>query len=126
MNAQESDNSRCRVLVVDDDHDGADSLAEVLRLIYCIDSDVAYDGQTACSIARSRHPQTVVLDLELRLESGFDVADSLLNASPSHPPRLVAVTGNAQLQARAADDARFAGSLIKPPDLPALVRLIEH
>jgi two-component sensor histidine kinase len=61
------------VLVVDDNRDGADSLAELLTFLGH-HVDVAYDGPSALEKIRTDPPNVVVCDLGLPGMSGYDIA----------------------------------------------------
>ena len=65
-----------RVLVVDDDHDSADSLAMLLS-IHGYETRTAYDGPTALQIAGEFRADLVLLDLGMPLMGGIQVARRL-------------------------------------------------
>ncbi|MCC6173303.1 MAG: response regulator, partial [Gammaproteobacteria bacterium] len=108
---------RCRrLLIVDDNVDAADSLAQMLRLAG-FETRVAYDGRTAIEIAELMRPDAVLLDLGLPLMSGHDVARRLRGQPWGHDLRLIAVTGWGQEDDRARSrDAGFDEHLTKPVD----------
>jgi CheY-like chemotaxis protein len=60
----EADTGRLRVLVVDDNEDGADSFAQLVK---CWGADVwvAYDAASALPVARALRPHVVLLDLAM-------------------------------------------------------------
>ena len=65
-----------RVLVVDDNHDGAAVLAETLReLGYLV--EIAHDGPSALEIARRFKPQIALLDIGLPVMDGYELAGQL-------------------------------------------------
>ena len=85
--ASAGDSGPCRVLLVDDNVNGARILAEVLRTSgYLV--DLAHDGPAALEIARVNHPEVVFLDIGLPGMNGYEVARRLRrqhgfeNASP--------------------------------------------
>lgn len=82
------------VLVVDDNKDAADSLAELVRL-FGHEVHVACDGATAVELARSCPPELVLCDIGLPGMDGYQVARGLL-AELHDKPMLVAVTGYSQ------------------------------
>ena len=65
-----------RVLLVDDDRDVADSLAEVFRLLD-YDVRVAYSGEGALGIAGRYRPDVVVLDVNMPGMNGLQAAREL-------------------------------------------------
>ena len=116
--------ARNHVLVVDDDRDCADSLAEVLRVCFEIEAEPAYGGHLALNAARAHPPAAIVLDLDMPLVDGFKTANDLLMAFPDDPPSLIAVTGNPDLWRDASNERRFSGALLKPPDAQELARVL--
>ena len=116
---------RCRrLLIVDDNVDAADSLAQMLRLAG-FETRVAYDGRTAIEIAELMRPDAVLLDLGLPLMSGHDVARRLRGQPWGHDLRLIAVTGWGQEDDRARSrDAGFDEHLTKPVDPEVLLEAI--
>jgi len=115
-----------RLLVVDDNIDAADSLAQMLRLAG-FETRVAYDGRTALEIAELMHPDVALLDLGLPLLSGYDVARRLRDEPWGRDLRLIAVTGWGQEGDRARSrDAGFDEHLTKPVDPEVLIEAILH
>ncbi|WP_242343364.1 PocR ligand-binding domain-containing protein [Anaeromyxobacter terrae] len=111
------------VLVVDDNVDAADSLAELVQL-FGHQTEVAYDGPTALAMARANPPDVVLCDLGLPGMSGYDVARAL-RAGGSNGVRLVAVSGYAQPDdLKRATDAGFDGHVAKPPDPGVIERIL--
>jgi signal transduction histidine kinase len=108
-----------RVLVVDDNHDGAQVLAETLReLGYLV--EIAHDGPSALEIAKRFRPQIALLDIGLPMMDGYELASQLREqAVPGI--RLVAVTGYGQETDRIRSaKAGFSAHLVKPVDLNVL------
>jgi CheY-like chemotaxis protein len=93
------------LLVADDDHDNADQLALLLQTVLQCEVVTAYDGGDALVQALARPPVAMILDMEMPVLSGAQVAKQVRAACPK-PPLLVAVSGNAAaldaLQAAAA------------------------
>jgi PAS domain S-box-containing protein len=113
-----------RVLVVDDNADAAESLADLLRLRGHV-VDVAYDGPGALAKLDADGPDTVLCDVGLPGMSGYDIARAV-RARPSSAVRLVALTGYAQPEdVRRAMEAGFDAHLAKPPDPEELERVLE-
>ncbi len=107
-----------RVLVVDDNVDAAEMLAEVLRASGYAAS-VAHDGPVALELARSSPPDIVLIDIGLPVMDGYELARRLrgmLNRA-----RLIAVTGYGQQGDRdRSRDAGFDAHLVKPVSLDVL------
>jgi CheY-like chemotaxis protein len=82
------------VLVVDDNQDAADSLAQLLRHSGH-QVDIAYNGMSALARVRSSCPEIVLCDLGLPELSGYDFAKAIRRECP-HTIRLVAISGYAQ------------------------------
>ena len=114
--------SGLRVLVVDDNRDAADTLADVLRSAGC-DVTTAYDGMAALDRIRQQTPQVVVMDIGMPKMSGYDVARAAA-ALPSKP-FLIALTGWGQESDRAAAlGAGFNRHFTKPVQPEALIQLL--
>jgi PAS domain S-box-containing protein len=113
----------CRVLVVDDSQDGADSLAMVIRSLGA-QARVAYDGQSALAAVAADPPDLVLLDLGMPGMDGFEVA-AALRATPSGAGlRLVALTGyGSEEERRRTSAAGFDDHCVKPVD-PARLRVL--
>jgi len=131
-----------RVLVVDDNLDAAETLAELLCL-WGYDVETAMDGERGLAAAERFAPDLVLLDIGLPGIDGYEVARRLRRAempdaprgrNPDHSEReglqpliLVAVTGYGQ-----ADDhqrskaAGFDYHLAKPVDPDSLRELISR
>lgn len=81
-----------RVLVVDDNADVADTLAETLRISQH-EVEVAYHGRAALQLAREFKPDVVICDIGLPEMSGYDVARAFRADPQLSALRLVALTG---------------------------------
>jgi CheY-like chemotaxis protein len=115
---------RHRVLVVDDNVDTAESLAQLAEM-FGHEVEVAYDGPSALRKARAAPPTVVLCDIGLPGMSGYDVARALRNEPALAQVQLVAVSGYAQPEDRkAAAEAGFDGHLAKPVDPAHVERLL--
>ena len=111
------------VLVVDDNHDAAETLADMVRL-FGHSADVAYNGPSAIEKARARPPDVVLCDIGLPGISGYEVARAL--RAERRDLRLIAVSGYAQPQdAVKAGEAGFDSHLAKPTDPERLRTLLQ-
>ncbi|HEX5010840.1 MAG TPA: PAS domain S-box protein [Planctomycetota bacterium] len=103
-----------RILVVDDNHDTADSAALLLRRAgYTV--RVSYDGPDALRVFGQFLPDVVLLDIGLPGLTGFDLATSMRARQGGRPLRLLAVTGYGQESDRErSQNAGFDAHLVKP------------
>jgi CheY-like chemotaxis protein len=113
-----ADPAPTRVLLVDDNQDAADMLAELLRVMGH-DVTVAHDGPSALAAEWGMTPAVALLDIGLPLMDGYELARQLRSRHPQM--RLVALTGYGQESDRIQSrNAGFDAHLVKPVDLPAL------
>jgi PAS domain S-box-containing protein len=118
--------TRKRVLIVDDNADGADSLG---RLLEFLGHEVAmeYDGHAALERAESFAAELILLDLGMPGIDGFETCRRLRASESSQRARIVAMTGWGRQADRARTTAAgFDAHLVKPVDLAALERLLEE
>ncbi|HXG09974.1 MAG TPA: ATP-binding protein, partial [Gemmataceae bacterium] len=112
-----------RVLVVDDNRDGADSLAMLLRF-WKHQVAVVYDGPSALESVQTEQPDVVLLDIGLPGMDGYEVARHL-RQQLEHQPVLVALTGYGQDEdRRRSREAGFDYHLTKPVDPDALQEVL--
>lgn len=114
-----------RILVVDDNADAAESLAELLELdgheVFC-----AGDGREALDAARAHQPELILLDIGLPGKNGYEVAKELRAAPDLKQPVLVAISGYGQDGDRErSQEAGFQHHLVKPVDFVAIQALLE-
>jgi len=116
-------NGARRVLVVDDNADAAESLAEVVKMLGH-DVEVAYDGPSAIEKVRTNRPDVVLCDIGLPGMSGYEVARRL-RASRVNGIRLIAVSGYAGHEdVSRAVDAGFDEHVAKPCGPEQIERLL--
>lgn len=108
--------ARQRILVVDDNDDALELLAEVLRNAGHVVT-TAKDGPTALNVMKSFHADVAILDIGLPVMDGYELAGRLRAELGKELPRLIALTGYGQDSDRArAKQAGFAEHLTKPVD----------
>jgi signal transduction histidine kinase/ActR/RegA family two-component response regulator/HAMP domain-containing protein len=109
-----------KVLLVDDNVDAAETLAEILEGWGCSVS-LAHDGPSAVERALAQSPEAVLLDIGLPGIDGYEVARRLRRSPGFEATRLLALTGYAQPDdALRAREAGFDAHLTKPVDLEIL------
>ena len=113
-----------RILVVDDNHDAAESMRMVLNLLGA-DVRVANDGPQALDAFEAYRPDVVLLDIGMPGMDGYEVA-RIIRAKHSEPrPAIVALTGWGQEDdRRRSHEAGFDHHLVKPADIGALRALL--
>jgi len=118
--------TKLRVLVVDDNEDGAEMLAVFLNLSGHA-TRLAHCGREALALVEEFDPHVVFLDIGLPDMSGYDVARALRSRSSAPQPRLVAVTGwGTEEDRRRAQHAGFDDHLVKPVDTKRVSLLLEQ
>jgi signal transduction histidine kinase/DNA-binding response OmpR family regulator len=114
----------CRVLVVDDNLDAADTVALFLRIEgHAVQT--AADGLAALASAAAFQPDVVVLDIGLPKLDGYEVARRLRKQPSNRHTLLIALTGYGQKGDQAqALEAGFDRHLVKPADPRELAQTI--
>jgi PAS domain S-box-containing protein len=109
------------ILVIEDNVDGAQSLADVLEM-HGHRVRLARDGRSGIALAREAQPDVILCDLGLPDVDGYDVARTLRRDAALRGTRLVALSGYAQVEdRRRAREAGFDAHLAKPVDLDELM-----
>jgi len=116
-----------RILVVDDNRDGAYTLAELIRHLG-FDVRTAHEGNQALELAHTFHPGTAFIDIGLPEMDGYALAARLRKQRNGGPPlRLIAVTGYGQATDREKGVlAGFDAHAVKPLEFAALRGLLSH
>ncbi|MES2944201.1 MAG: PAS domain S-box protein [Pseudomonadota bacterium] len=124
-NAGEKGREIARVLVVDDNKDAADSLAEILRLLH-FRVRTAYDGASALNAARQERPLAVFLDIAMPEMDGPSLLRELRQLPGGDTIFATAVTGYGMEDEKAgrANFDGFNARLQKPVSLADLKRLL--
>jgi len=113
----------CRVLIVDDNRDSADTLAMVLQCFGHV-TQCIYNSNEVLEAADAFAPDIVFLDIGMPGLTGYDVA-RLLRARPhAESLTLVALTGWGQSEdKRRTAEAGFDHHLVKPAEPDAILRI---
>ncbi|HSJ98342.1 MAG TPA: ATP-binding protein, partial [Myxococcota bacterium] len=113
-----------RVLVVDDNHDAADSLGILLQFLGA-EVEVVHDGRAALEALQTFRPAVVLLDLGMPGMSGLEVARRMREDPAMKEITLVALTGWGQREdRRRTHEAGFDYHLVKPADVSALQSIL--
>ena len=116
--------SSLRILIVDDNRDGADSLSEMLKLMGN-DTRTAYDGQQGVDLAGVYRPDVILLDIGLPKLNGYQACRHIRGQPWGKDAVLIAVTGLGQEEdRRRSNEAGFDHHLVKPVDPLALMKML--
>jgi CheY-like chemotaxis protein len=115
---------RFRILVVDDNHDSALSLAMMLSIMGH-DTRTAHDGESAVATAESFLPEVILLDIGLPKLNGYEVAQRIREQEWGKSMFLIAVTGWGQEEDRQrSSEVGLNVHMVKPVEPAALERLL--
>jgi len=113
-----------RILVVDDNVDAAESLADAIEGVGGKVA-LAHDGPTALALAQRWRPGAVLLDIALPGIDGFEVARRLRADRAMTGLRLIALTGyDESISAQQAREAGFDAHLVKPTTLARIAQAL--
>jgi two-component system, sensor histidine kinase len=114
-----------RILVVDDNRDAADSLAELLELMGASVS-VAYGGEEALEAMTACPPTIAFLDIGMPVMDGYELAARVRASDALAGVTLIALSGWGQPTDRQRIMAAgFDHHLIKPADMQQLAVLLQ-
>jgi CheY-like chemotaxis protein len=114
------------VLVVDDNHDAAVTMGELLQMTGHL-VVIAEDGASALRALAQHRPDVVLLDIGLPDMDGYEVCRRIRSdAGLARQPLLIALTGwGQQTDKAAARAAGFDSHMTKPVDLDELLRTLQ-
>lgn len=119
-----SDAGHLRVLIVEDNVDSAETLAELIE-IWGHDARIVHHGDAAVNVAADYLPEVVLLDIGLPGISGYEVAAMLRQQPDLEETLLIALTGYGQEDdRRKAISAGFDLHLTKPVNPDQLQRIL--
>jgi len=115
-----------RILVVDDNVDASETLADLLRMLGH-DVKVAADAATALQVAAGGRWDAYILDIGLPDMTGFQLAERLRAGIAAPGALFVALTGYGQAHDRVMSRAAgFDHHMVKPPDIAKLIDIMER
>jgi CheY-like chemotaxis protein len=116
--------ARLRIVVVDDNVDGLQSLAQLFRLVGH-EVAVAIDGPAAIEVVRQFSPDVVILDIGLPRMDGYEVARRLRADPETQSAVLIALSGYSREEDRQlAEDAGFDYHFAKPIEFSVIQKLL--
>jgi CheY-like chemotaxis protein len=114
----------CRILIIEDNEDAAQTLQELLELSG-YEVEVAYTGREGFAAARQLRPDLVICDIGLPGMDGYAVARALREDPGTASIVLVAVSGyGRQEDQEQGAEAGFDVYLVKPVDPKYLLEVI--
>jgi PAS domain S-box-containing protein len=114
----------CRVLVVEDNVDAAESVALLMRMS-SHDVRVAHTGPDGLEVAVAFRPQIVLMDIGLPGMDGYEVARRLRQHADLKGVRLIALTGyGRESDLQRSQEAGFDHHLVKPVNPLKLLELL--
>jgi DNA-binding response OmpR family regulator len=115
-----------RILIIEDNCDAAESLRLLLEMTGH-EVMVASSGPEGVVLAAEYVPAVVLADIGLPGFDGFDVARELRQIEALDRTKLIAITGYGSEENRQrAHKSGFDYFLAKPPDMTALLELLEN
>ncbi len=115
-----------RVLVVDDNDDARELLAEALASVGH-DVRAAADPAAALAVVSTFVPEVAILDIGLPVMDGYELAGRLREQLHGRVPRMIALTGYGQPHDRERSrEAGFDLHLVKPIDLARLLEIVDE
>ena len=116
--------ARRRVLVVDDNRDGASSLAGMLDMMGN-DTQTAFDGAQAVDVAEAFKPDVILMDIGMPKLNGYDACRRIREQPWGRNIVIVAQTGWGQEDdRRKAHEAGFDFHMVKPVEPAALEKML--
>jgi DNA-binding response OmpR family regulator len=113
-----------RILIVEDNDDTAHILKWGLEQLG-YDVAIAHNGPLALRVAEAFSPQVAVLDIELPVMDGWELARRLRGRNDQL--KVIAVTGRVEEDARLRSvSAGFAEHLVKPVDIDAIDAVVKR
>jgi PAS domain S-box-containing protein len=115
---------KCRLLIVDDLRDSADSLAMLLKAMGH-EVHTAYDGENAVTLAEKLKPEAVLLDIGMPKLNGYDACRRIRQQPWGLGMSLIALTGWGQEDDRhRTEEAGFNHHMVKPVDPGELMQVL--
>ncbi|VTR97915.1 diguanylate cyclase : Sensory box protein OS=Janthinobacterium agaricidamnosum NBRC 102515 = DSM 9628 GN=GJA_4246 PE=4 SV=1: PAS_3: PAS_3: PAS_3: PAS_3: PAS_8: HisKA: HATPase_c: Response_reg [Gemmata massiliana] len=113
-----------KILVVDDNRDGAESLSQLLEVLGH-EVRTAYDGIEAVTAAQEYRPDVILMDVGMPRLNGYDATRQIRAQDWSAGVTIIALTGWGQEGDRKlSKEAGCDGHLVKPVSLPDLERML--
>jgi CheY-like chemotaxis protein len=115
---------KCRVLVVDDNVDGAVTLSVIIKHMgHSV--RITHDGAAALTVAQEFRPELILMDIGMPGMDGYETCQRMRREEWSSGVHIVALTGWGQEEdKRKAMRAGFDRHLVKPVDRKTLIDVL--
>ena len=116
-----------KVLIVDDDSESRETLATLVQLsMPGVETLLAASGFVGIELALLHHPAAVVLDVEMPVCDGFEVAARIKASMGGAAPTLIGTSGNVLRLEKGLAAGLFDHAVTKPILIAELVRLLDQ
>jgi CheY-like chemotaxis protein len=113
-----------RILVVDDNEACAKTTMWTMEMLGHT-AQVAFDGPTAIALAKSFHPDVVILDIGMPEMNGYEICRAMRKKSAFKNTIFVAHTGwGGKEHKERSKEAGFGYHLVKPAGIEALKNIL--
>jgi len=115
-----------RILIVDDNRDGATMLSLLLKKMGN-ETHLAYDGLEGVKVAEQLKPDTIIMDIGLPGLNGYEACRRIREQPWGAHINIIALTGWGQAEDRKrSEEAGFDAHLVKPVDKAQLLTLLSE
>jgi CheY-like chemotaxis protein len=115
---------RRRILIIDDNHDAADTLAMMLKLTGN-EVQTCYSGLDGLATAESFQPAAIMLDIGMPVVNGYETCRMIREKNWGKSIIIIALTGYGQQDdIQKSKESGFNAHLVKPLHLPDLTKLL--
>lgn len=116
-----------KILVVDDNHDAAQALADYLQICGYANVVVATSAEEGIAKGQAQKPHVVLMDIRMPEIDGYTAASMMRADAAFRDAIFIAVTGFGQDEDKKKSlDAGFEHHFIKPIDSHALLKLLSR
>jgi len=114
-----------QILIADDNQDAANMLLELLSLLGEHHVELAYDGNKALEIAKSKNFDLIILDLGMPGLDGYEVATEIRKIPHLQKTKLAALTGwGSESHRNKTKEAGFDTHMTKPVAITDIKQLL--
>ncbi|MCD6216627.1 response regulator [bacterium] len=117
--------SDLRILIADDDHDFAESIAEIFEM-KGFQVEIVFDGQAAVDSVLSRRVDVLIMDLCMPKKSGKEVISELRSKGQEIPTIIITACGEDEAKSVSKlGELSIKGVLSKPLNPDVLLKMVD-